>query len=133
VGNYLDSLVGYDKVDGATNSYITRGYLRVERIWSVPYSWPIPPDVQRSRERIDEVINERLTIAEAERFVQANIGRSNAYLGLIYLRLGELYEEDGDMGSAREVYAEVAQLYSSQEPALAARASAHLERLESEE
>jgi hypothetical protein len=128
-GNYLDSLVGYEEFDAERNEYIQRGgYLPVERIWRDPYAWPVPSGVERARERVDEVIGQRLSIEDAEQFIQANIGRGNPYMGPIYLRLGELYEEDGDLRSAEEIYASVEELFPNDQE-LIDRANAHLLRL----
>jgi tetratricopeptide (TPR) repeat protein len=129
-GSYLDALVGYKEYDEAQKRYVDRGgYMEVERIWADRYALPVPADVARSRERIDEIVNDRLTIDDAETFVQANIGRSNPYLALLYLRLGELYEADGRIDDARDIYSSYVDLFPD-ETALAARAQANLRRLE---
>jgi tetratricopeptide (TPR) repeat protein len=131
-GEYLNALVGYREFDEAQQKYVDRGgYMEVERIWGDRYAQPVPPDVARARQRIDEIVNERLTIADAEAFVQQNIGRSNPYLALLYLRLGELYETDGKRRDARDIYESFADLFPN-EVELTARAQQNLERLESE-
>lgn len=61
--------------------------------------------------------------------MQANIGRGNPYLGRIYLRTGELYEQEGDLRSAQEIYASVEELFP-RDLALIESAQAHLARLE---
>jgi tetratricopeptide (TPR) repeat protein len=132
VGDYLQALTGLEEFDQERNRYVLRGgYALVERIWNEPYAWPVPEHFERARARIDEIIDERLTLAEAERYVQVNIGRGGAYLGRIYLRTGELYEEEGDLRSAEEVYEDVLELFS-RDVELVERASAHLERLQQE-
>jgi tetratricopeptide (TPR) repeat protein len=131
-GNYLEALSGYQEFDEARNEYIQRGgYIQVERIWQHRNAWPVSASYAEARTRIDEIINNDLTLEQAEQFVQQNIGRANPYLGPIYLRLGELYEADGDLRSARDVYTDVADLFANQ-PALADRAQAHLDRLGSQ-
>src|SRR5688572_18413574 len=53
-GEYLNALVGYRAFDEAQQKYVDRGgYMEVERIWGNRYALPVPPDVARSRERID--------------------------------------------------------------------------------
>ncbi|MDQ3461294.1 MAG: hypothetical protein M3498_18685 [Deinococcota bacterium] len=128
-GDYLLALNGFEEFDERSGRYIFRGgYGQVLRVWNNPYAWPIPEEVVRARARIDELIEERLSLTEAERFVQVNIGRSNPYLGRIYLRVGELYEEEGDLRTAEEVYEEVLELFG-RDAALAERAEANLARL----
>lgn len=128
-GNYLEALTGYQEFDEARNEYIQRGgYIQVERIWQHRNAWPVSASYAQARTRIDEIINNDLTREQAEQFVQQNIGRANPYLGPIYLRLGELYEAEGDLRSARAVYRDVAELFANQ-PALAERAQTHLARL----
>jgi tetratricopeptide (TPR) repeat protein len=128
-GDYLLALSGFEEFDERSGRYIFRGgYGQVLRVWNNPYAWPIPEEVVRARARIDELIEERLSLTEAERFVQVNIGRSNPYLGRIYLRVGELYEEEGDLRTAEEVYEEVLELFG-RDAALAERAEANLARL----
>lgn len=132
-GNYLDALAGYEVFDEAANEYVRRGgYGDVERIWRHPRARPVPAMAAQAAARIDEIINERLTIAEAEQFVQENIGRTNPYMGIVYLRLGELYEADGDRRSAEDIYTEFADLFPG-ETELIARANANLARLQAEE
>jgi tetratricopeptide (TPR) repeat protein len=129
-GDYLNALVGYREYDQAQGRYVDRGgYMEVERIWRDRYAQPVPPDVARARARIDEIVNSRLTIDDAEAFVQENIGRSNPYLALLYLRLGELYEADGRIEDAADIYTSFADLFPN-ETALVSRAQQNLERLE---
>lgn len=132
-GNYLAALQGYTEWDEEARAYVTRGgYIHVERIWQNRYAWPVPDSVAGARARIAEIIDERMTIAEAERFIQENSGRANRYMGPIFLRLGELYEAEGDLRSARDIYEEVPDLFRG-EPALIERAQAHLARLAAQE
>ena len=129
-GKYLEALVGYDEFDSARNAYVTHGgYMQVEKIWADPYSWPRSEGAARAQARIDEIIGQRITIPEAENFIQANTGKANAYFGIIYLRLGELYEQDGDVASAKEIYSSIEELFAG-EPELIARAKEHLARLQ---
>ncbi|MBN1286587.1 MAG: hypothetical protein JXB47_14410 [Anaerolineae bacterium] len=128
-GDYLAAMMGYDEFDEAQRRNVFRGgYAQVVNIWADDYAWPVPAEVERARARIDEIINEKLTLDEAEYFVQRNIGRSNLYLGRVYLRLGELYEEAGDARTAEDIYEEVTEFFS-QEPDLVTRAQTHLDRL----
>ncbi|HET9493200.1 MAG TPA: tetratricopeptide repeat protein [Chloroflexia bacterium] len=128
---YLEALVGYEDFDQATNKYVTRGgYMHVRRIWNDSYAWPVPAGVERANQRIDEIINDKMTVEQAEQFVRANTGKNNPYLGIIYLRLGELYEQRGDTEDARGVYEAVVDSFSDQ-PDLVDQARAHLARLDS--
>jgi tetratricopeptide (TPR) repeat protein len=126
---YLEALVGSEQFDPQTNRNVTLGgYLDVEKIWSNPYSWPTPPLLERARLRAQEIVNQRLTIAMAEEYIRANTGRPAAYFGEIYLRLGELYEQEGDLISAREIYESIPELFPNR-PDLIEAARQHLEKL----
>jgi tetratricopeptide (TPR) repeat protein len=128
-GNYVESLTGYEEFDQASNAYVTYGgYMKALNIWASPNAWPRPAGIDRARARIDEVLQEHLTIEEAESFIQANVGQQNPFMGTIYLRLGELYEEEGDIASARAIYDEIDELFPGEEE-LIARAAEHLTRL----
>jgi tetratricopeptide (TPR) repeat protein len=128
-GRYLDALLGYEEYDRAQSKYVQYGgYIQVQRIWSNDYAVPAPAPVERAEERIDEIIEERLTTADAEQFVQENIGRSNPYMGIIYVRLGELYEADGQLRDAEDIYESVPDLFPNDQD-LIERAMANLERL----
>lgn len=132
-GNYLEALVGYEEFDQERNKFVHYGgYADIERIWRGQYARPVPASVSSAKVRIEEIIHERLTIEQAEQFVLKNIGRANPYLGIVYLRLGELYEADGDMISAGDIYREIIGSFRSQ-PDLVARAQANLTRLGVEE
>jgi tetratricopeptide (TPR) repeat protein len=130
---YLDALLGYEEFDAAAHDYVERGgYIQVRRIWENAYAWPAPAQVRRAEKRIDEIIYHLLTLEEAELFVQANIGRNNPYMGLIYLRLGELYEADGRVRDAEDVYESFPDLFPN-EHELIERARADLERLQAQQ
>lgn len=128
-GKYLEALVGSESFDPSINKYVTKGgYLQVEKIWKDPYAWPIPGGVDRAKARIDEIINKRLTVDQAEQFIQANTGKKNPYFGVIYLRLGELYEKENDIKSAKEVYNTILDSFPG-EPDLVVKAKEHLAKL----
>jgi len=128
-GDYLDALTGYKEFDQEKNKYIQRGgFLQVERIWDNPYAWPRPAVYNYSKSRVDEIIQQRITIPMAESFVQANIGKVTPYLGIVYLRLGELYAQEGDLASAKDVYQLIIESFPSQ-PDLTAQAQVNLASL----
>ena len=128
-GKYLPALTGYEELDEQTGRTITRGgYAKVARIWADRDAWPRPALVALAQQRIDEILNQHLTIDEAEGFIQVNTGKQNPYLGLVFLRLGELYAEDGDVRSAKEIFEEVPDLFPN-EPDLIKRAEEHLQQM----
>lgn len=128
-GDFLLALTGAEEFDPTTNEYVTRGgYMPAVRVWDHPFAQPRPPGVARAEQRIDEILQERLTVEQAESYVQANVGRPGPYLGMVYLRLGELYEQEGDTRSAADIYAEVPELFPN-EPELVERARANLQRV----
>jgi tetratricopeptide (TPR) repeat protein len=128
-GDYLNALTGYKEFDAARNKYVQRGgYMQVERIWDNPYALPRPAVYEYARMRIQEIIQQRLTIPMAEGFIQANIGKVTPYLGIVYLRLGELYEQEGDVTAAKDVYQTIIESFPSQ-PDITAQAQAHLDKL----
>ncbi len=130
-GDYLKALVGYQKFDDKTNKYINYGgYLNVEKIWSSRYSWPQPPYVQQSVQRSQEIINQKLTVQQAEQYIQENTGRPGTpYFAEIYLRLGELYEQSGDTKDAVDVYQSFAQQFPDRKD-LIQIAQQHLAKLQ---
>jgi hypothetical protein len=131
-GEYLQALVGSEEFDQARNEYVTRGgYVQVERIWSHPNSWPISPQVATARKRIDEIVGQRLTAAEAEDYIRANTGKPAPYFGEIYVRLGELYAQEGSERDAREIFESVAELFPTRSD-LVERATQGLQALGSE-
>lgn len=128
-GRYLDALLGYEEFDRARQEYVEQGgYIQVRRIWEDDYARPAPSQVERAKTRIDEIIYERLTLEDAEQFIQENIGRFNPYMGIIYLRLGELYEANGQLRDAQDIYESVPDLFPG-EQALIERARTNLENL----
>ena len=128
-GDFIDALSGYDSYDEATGSYVFQGgYAQVVNIWNNTYAWPIPATVEDAEGRINEIINQHLTLADAEGFIQANTGRASPYLGAVYLRTGELYEQDSPR-DAQEVYESIPELFPNQ-PELIEQAEERLRRLE---
>lgn len=129
-GKYLDALVGYQKFDQQQNRYINYGgYLSVEKIWSNLYSWPQPAAVARAKARTQEIVNQRLTVQDAEQYIQVNTGKPAPYFAEIYLRLGELYEQAGQTNDAKDVYQSMSHLFPNR-PDLIKQAQAHLARLQ---
>ena len=106
--------MGYQKFDNSTNKYINYGgYLSVEKIWSSYYSWPQPPYLLQALLRSQEIIDQKLTVQQAEQYIKDNTGRPGTpYFAEIYLRLGGLYEQTGDTKDAIDVY----QSYAAQFP-----------------
>jgi tetratricopeptide (TPR) repeat protein len=128
-GEYLEALVGAERFDPQINEYVKQGgYLDVEKIWSSSYSWPAPRELERASQRTQEIVNQRLTIEMAEEYIRANTGRPAPYFAEIYLRLGELYEQEGDQRSAIEIYRDVIDLFSGRAD-LVSKATEHLTRL----
>lgn len=133
-GRHFRALVGYQEFDEGENRYVTRGgFVAIERMWSAPYSWPTPAAVQLAQTHSQEIIDQHLTVADAEQYIQANTGRPGApYFGEIYLRLGELYEAAGARRDAEDVYTSLPTLFPNR-PDLSALANQHLERLQTTE
>ncbi len=132
-GEYLEALTGYSSFDEALGRNVFHGgYSQIANIWADQYAWPMPNEAAVSRARIEEIIDQRLTVDDAERFVQRNIGRSNPYLGRIFLRMGELYQEQGDLDTAQEIFEEAVDLFNN-EPALQAQAQSRLDQLQQAE
>ena len=111
-GNYLEALTGREIYNQEAQQYQNiGGYIDVERIWSHRLSWPVPDLAQQAKQRSEEIIQERLTVAQAEQYIQANIGKQAPYFAEIYLQLGELYLQEGDEMAARDIYESVPELF----------------------
>jgi len=132
-GDYLKALVGYQKFDDRTNKYINYGgFLNVEKIWSSRYSWPQPPYVQQAVKRSQEIIGQKLTVQQAEQYIQDNKCRQGTpYFAEIYLRLGELYEQNGDTQEAIDIYQSNASQFPDRKD-LSEQAQQHLAKLQSQ-
>lgn len=131
-GRYLDALSGYEQYDNDKGDYVQHGgYIHVQRIWSNDYARPVPDLVQHADARIDEIIYDQLTIEDAELFIQENIGRSppHPYLGVVYLRLGELYQANGQWRDAMDIYEDVPYSFPD-DSALIERAQHDIRRLQ---
>ncbi len=129
-GQNLNALVGYKAFDPTSRRYTQHGgYMQVKGIWSSSYAVPVPGEVQQAQQKIDEIINTRLTVEEAEQFVQEHVGQTNPYLGIIYLRLGELYEANGRLQEAEDIYKSIPSLFVD-DTALIERARVDLDNLQ---
>jgi tetratricopeptide (TPR) repeat protein len=128
-GAYLDAITGYEETIAGNSQRIERGgYAQVLAIWRDPAALPRPAYLAQAEARIDDIIDQHLTIADGERFVLENAGLSNPYFGDVYLRLGELYEEAGDRPTAIEIYRDVISSFRQRQD-LVADAQAHLTAL----
>lgn len=129
-GDYLNALTGREIYNEEEERYQEiGGYLNVERIWSHRFSWPTPDLVARAQQRSEEIIQQRITVAQAEQYVQANIGKQAPYLADIYLRLGELYLEQGEEVAARDIFESIPKFFSGRED-LIQQAEQHLDQLD---
>lgn len=127
-GRYLEALLGYETFDERRQRYVYHGgYIQIEAIWADPFAWPRHPGLEKVRLRILDTINQ-LSLAEAERFIQSHSGKGGPYLGWVFLRLARLYEEKGEVQSARELLEEVPELFSH-EPEVIEEAKRLLERM----
>jgi tetratricopeptide (TPR) repeat protein len=88
----------------------------------------VPPELQQAGQRTQEIVTQHLTIETAEDYIRANTGRPAPYFAEIYLRLGELYEQEGDLFSAQDIYESIPELFPNR-PDLIETAQAHLARL----
>ncbi len=128
-GKYLPALVGGQTFDLQTNKYVTTGgYLQVQHIWTSNFAWPRPGYLSSVQNRINDIINHRLTVDQAQQFVQENTGKQNPYLGIIYLRLGELYAQQGDKKDARDIFQGIPSSFPN-DPQLIARSKQDLAKL----
>ncbi len=132
-GEYLTALTGYEEFNEAKQKNVYYGgYAQVVSIWQTDYAYPVPELVAEAETRINEIIDQRLSIDEVEGFVQRNIGRSNPYMGRIYLRWGELYQEIGDVQAAELIYEEVIEFFPN-DIDLLRQAQQYLDQLPTEE
>jgi len=129
-GRYMDALTGYRAFDPAQRRYVTYGgFMHVENIWADPAAFPIPSEAVQAKQRIREILQKYLTIEDAEQYIAENVGRtSNPYLGIIYLRLGELYEAADRLQDALAIYESVDEFFP-EDAELIAQAQAHMARL----
>jgi tetratricopeptide (TPR) repeat protein len=129
-GEYVNALTGYEAFDEDAGARVFHGgYSQVVNIWRHRDARPVPSEVETARARINDIINTHMTIDEAERYIQRSIGDVNPYTGIIFVRLGELYEAEGDLDDARDIYEEALELFPRDLQALA-RAQANLTRLD---
>jgi tetratricopeptide (TPR) repeat protein len=128
-GAYLHAFMGYEEILPEANQRVRRGgYYQVANVWRDPYAWPRPAFVAQANTCIQAILWDHLTIEDGERFVRENAGLPNPYFADVYLRLGELYETDGDHRSAIEIYRDIPQLFRNR-PDLIARANQRLVQL----
>lgn len=103
-GEYGAALKGVETENANGETSFQGGYQQVIDAWEQPYAWPRPSFVEQSRGMVDQIIAEKLTLAEGEALFQTHFNRDNRYLGRILLRVGELYEQQRDFPAAIETY-----------------------------
>lgn len=119
-GRYLEALVGYESFDQRRNRHVYHGgYIQIEAIWDDTYAWPRYKGLKEVHSKIEEIIQHKLTLEEAESFVQTYTGKKNPYLGPVFVRLGELYAQRGDKQTAKELLMEVRDLFPSDKDLIA--------------
>ncbi len=130
-GAYMQAFMGYEQRDPVSGKSITKGgYVDVLHVWSDAYSWPLPQSLlEKGKARLQDIMNNHMTIADAENFITAFSGLDNPYLGDVYLRLGELYQQSGDRATALSVYKDVADLFTDR-PDIILQAQEHIKKLE---
>ncbi|PTM59644.1 hypothetical protein [Desmospora activa] len=131
-GDYGAALKGVETENANGETAFLGGYQQVIDAWDQPYAWPRPSFVEDARGMVDQIINEKLTIAEGEALFQAYFNRDNRYLGRIMLRVGELYEQQQDVDAAIETYEVVRQAFANDD-GLIKTASQRLSALKKQE
>ncbi len=76
-----------------------------------------------------EIIRQKFTLNEAQRFLDTYLGTENPYLGEAVLRVAEIYEEGGDYKNALETYRLVIESFRT-DPTLVERAKERAAALE---
>jgi tetratricopeptide (TPR) repeat protein len=111
-GDYITALKGKGSSGLETNSISKGGFQNVVQAWSAPYAAPKPAEYKESLGKIDELINQKLTIELGEKIYDKYVGIDDAYLPQVMVRVGDLYKEKGDLEKAKLWYNRVIDNYS---------------------
>lgn len=99
-GDYMAALKGKGSSGLETSSISKGGFQNVVQAWSVPYAVPKPAEYNEALRKIDELINQKLTIELGEKIYDKYVGVDDTYLPQVMIRIGDMYKEKGDVEKA---------------------------------
>jgi tetratricopeptide (TPR) repeat protein len=108
-GNYAIALKGTPSTNGDTD--YQGGYEQVVNMWSGPWSFPRPSIYWEAEHQIQDIIQNKLTISDAQDIIQTYLNLDNEYLPEIMLQIGDESLKNGDIDTAREAYNQVIQVF----------------------
>lgn len=104
-GDYVIALKGkkYEKEDGSGYEFMG-GFQQVNDIWSSPYAFPKPPAYKKSKDMVEEIINNKIDIKTGTDMFKQYFQIDRGYLGKIMLKVADQYLKADDKESAIETY-----------------------------
>lgn len=104
-GDYVIALKGkkVEKKDGSGYKYIG-GFQQVNDIWSSPYAIPKPSEYKKSKDMVNQIINDKIDIETGIEMFKQYFQIDRGYLAEIMLRVADQYVEADDVDSAIETY-----------------------------
>jgi len=114
-GNYGIALKGDDIFNKTSGKYeYIGGYEQVLNIWKNGYAWPKPPVYAKAKDKIDTIINDKLTPEEGVQLVQQYMRQSNGFLPEILAASTQKLIDQGRMDEAKDVYAMLTDAFGSE-------------------
>jgi len=104
-GDYISALKGeeFEKED-KSGYYFSGGFQQVVQIWEHPFACPRPDEYKLAGEKINEIIDEKITIEMGMEMFNRYFRQDNFYLGRVLLKTGERYYEKGEQDKAMDTY-----------------------------
>ncbi|WP_123042987.1 hypothetical protein [Cohnella candidum] len=90
------------------------GYEQVLSIWKSPYAWPRPAVYDKAKDKIDEIVNDKLTPEAGVQLVQKYLRQDNAFLPEILVSSTKKLIEQDRKDEAKDVLDMLSDAFGSQ-------------------
>ena len=128
-GQYVSALKGERTLSPDGKNYVfSGGFQQVLETWEHPFALPKPAVFKRAQAKIDEMIEEKMSVSDGEQAFKQFFRLDNRFLDRILIRVRDRYAEQGQKRDALDVYQTVLDAFPMNEHA-AAEAKRKIEAL----
>jgi hypothetical protein len=111
-GDYVIALKGKKVEKEDRSGYEFKGgFQQVNDIWSSPYAFPKPSEYKKSKDMVQEIINNKIDIKTGTEMFKQYFQVDRGYLAEIMLRVADQYLKADDKESAIETYKTIQQAF----------------------
>ncbi|MCG8452212.1 MAG: hypothetical protein MI717_03395 [Spirochaetales bacterium] len=104
------AIKGHEQV--IRNQYVYfSGLQQICTAWESPLSWPKPKVYSQAKEKLNDIIVDKMSIEERNSFIKKYFQIDKKYLAEMMLSIGDSYYERGELEKALQTYEKVKEIF----------------------